>query len=282
MPLEPAALARLISDSCGLPFEGRQISGGNNRTFQISPAGVPVQNTFAIQTSVGWRSLEVSFMPGSFSGDFIGLMGESSSDSRNCSAAVLGKCVDDGASVSLKINGKPRNPRDTSEWDTDWSRFELGLRRGQLELANDDADTSKIAAWTQKVAAAIVALLPLERDEVREESLYGGFSEGAQTRIEVNHYERDRRNRAAALAIHGYACLACNSDLRDAYGAAAVGLIEVHHLTPVSKLGKNYHLNPATDLAPLCPNCHRVAHRRDPPFTIAELQMMMAGRYPKA
>jgi 5-methylcytosine-specific restriction enzyme A len=278
MPLEPGAFARLISDSCGLSFEGRYIPGSNNKTFQLSPAGVPVQNTFAIQTSVGWRSLEVSFVPGSFAGDFIGLMGESGPDSRNCSAAVLAKCIEDGASVSLKINGQTRNPRVTSEWDAQWSRFELALRRGQLELGDGDADFSKIAIWTQKVAAAIVALLPLEQDEIPEENLYSGFSEGAQTRIEVNRYERDRRNRAAALAIHGHACLACTSDLGDRYGSAAVGLIEVHHLTPVSKLGKDYHLNPATDLVPLCPNCHRVAHRQDPPFTIAELRAMMAGR----
>lgn len=278
MPLEPGALARLISDSCGLPFEGRHIPGGNNKTFQISPAEVPVQNTFAIQTSVGWRSVEVSFMPGSFAGDFVKLMGESSPDSRNCSAAVLAKCIDDGALVSLKINGQTRNPRDTSEWDVSWSRFELILRKGQLELGDGDADNDKIVAWTQKVAAAIVALLPLERDETPEENLYGGFSEGAQTRIEVNHYERDRRNRAAALAIHGHECFACASNLSDRYGSAAEGLIEVHHLMPVSKLGNEYHLNPATDLVPLCPNCHRAAHKKDPPFTVAELRAMMAER----
>ena len=278
MPLEPGALARLISDSCGLPFEGRQIPGGNINAVQIFPAGVPVQNTFAIQTRVGWRSVEVAFVPGSFAGDFIHLMGESGLDSRICSAAVLTKCIDDGASVNLRINGQTRNPRDTSEWDVSWSRFELALRRGQLELGHGDADNNRIAAWTQQVAAAIVALLPFEEDETPEENLYGGFAEGAQTRIEVNRYERDRRNRAVALAIHGYACLACTSDLSDRYGSAAVGLIEVHHLTPVSKLGKDYHVNPATDLAPLCPNCHRVAHRKDPPFTIAELRAMMDGR----
>jgi 5-methylcytosine-specific restriction protein A len=280
MPLEPGALARLVSDSCGLPFEGRRLTGTN--TFQIYPSGLPVQNTFTIQTTVGWRNVEVSFVPGSFAGDFVRHMGMADSGSRSSCATVLAKCVHDGATVSLKINGHPAKPDDSSGWDLEWTRLELSVRRGQLDLGNGDKDNEKICAWTQQVTAAIVALLPLEQDETLTENLQGGFPEGARAQVEVNRYERDRRNRAAALAIHGYACLVCGSDLSDRYGPAAVGLIEVHHLTPVSKLGADYQINPGADLVPLCPNCHRVAHRRDPPFGIEELRSMLLRGRPEA
>jgi 5-methylcytosine-specific restriction protein A len=50
----------------------------------------------------------------------------------------------------------------------------------------------------------------------------------------------------------------------------------VHHLIPVSKLGEGYRINPKTDLVPLCPTCHGVAHRRTPPWTIEELREMIA------
>src|SRR5437588_7580866 len=50
--LEPGALAQLASDSCGLLFEGRRLAGAD--TIQIHPSGLPVQNTFTIQTSVTW------------------------------------------------------------------------------------------------------------------------------------------------------------------------------------------------------------------------------------
>ncbi|MGY2803932.1 HNH endonuclease [Bradyrhizobium sp. USDA 4506] len=273
MPLEPGALARLVSDSCGLPFEGRRLAGAN--TLQIYPSGLPVQNTFTIQTAVGWRNVEVSFVPGSFAGDFVRHMGLADRGARNSCAAVLARCLRDGATVNLKINGQPAKPDEPSGWDAEWTRFELSVRRGQLDLGNGEEDNEKICAWTQQVTAAIVALLPLEQDETLTENLQGGFPEGARTQVEVNRYERDRRNRAAALAIHGYACVVCSSDLGDRYGPAAVGLIEVHHLTPVSKLGPDYCINPATDLVPLCPNCHRVAHRRDPPFMVEELKAML-------
>jgi 5-methylcytosine-specific restriction protein A len=90
----------------------------------------------------------------------------------------------------------------------------------------------------------------------------------------VNRYERDRRNRAAALAIHGYVCKACDLEMSDRYGPDAAGLIEVHHVTPVSEVGPGYIIDPRTDLVPLCPNCHSVAHRRSPPFSVDELRDM--------
>ena len=275
MSLEPAALATLISESCGLPFEGRRLAGAN--TLQLYPSGLPVQNTFTIQTAVGWRSVEVAFVPGSFASELVRHIGLADAGARSSCAAVLARCLRDGATVNLKINNHPAKPDDPSGWDAEWMRLELSVRRGQLDLGNGDEDNEKICAWTQQVTAAIVALLPLEQEEVLTENLQGGFPEGAKVQVEVNRYERDRRNRAAALAIHGYACLVCTSDLGDRYGPVAVGLIEIHHLTPVSKLGPDYSINPATDLVPLCPNCHRVAHRRDPPFSIEELKAMIVS-----
>jgi 5-methylcytosine-specific restriction protein A len=61
------------------------------------------------------------------------------------------------------------------------------------------------------------------------------------------------------------------------YGTAAVGLIEVHHVRPVSMLGAGYLIDPRTDLVPLCPNCHSVAHRRNPPYSIDDIRRMLVA-----
>jgi len=82
--------------------------------------------------------------------------------------------------------------------------------------------------------------------------------------------------RAAAIAIWGYTCRACGLDFGARYAAAAKGFIEVHHKTPVSTLDPGTFVNPARDLVPLCPNCHAVSHRREPPFTVEELRTMLA------
>nr|VXZ89205.1 Predicted restriction endonuclease [Klebsiella pneumoniae] len=54
--------------------------------------------------------------------------------------------------------------------------------------------------------------------------------------------------------------------------AKSAGFIHIHHLIPLSGIKQDYRLNPETDLIPVCPNCHAMLHRRDPPFTPEELK----------
>ena len=61
------------------------------------------------------------------------------------------------------------------------------------------------------------------------------------------------------------------------YGSIAAGMIEAHHVTPVSELGPDYVIDPLDDLVPLCPNCHAVAHRRNPPLSVSEVKAFLHG-----
>lgn len=208
-------------------------------------------------------------------------MGSADETSRRTFRAVLDVCRDADADIVLTINGTTYSPDDSAIWDTPWRSFGLDIRRGMLAINEGDAeeDMRQVELWTCRVAAAVLALLPIEADEDGPEASADatGLPEGARTRIEVNRYERDRRNRAAALAIHGYSCKACKLDMGKHYGSAAAGLIEVHHVTPVSQLGEDYIIDPRTDLTPLCPNCHSVAHRRNPPYSVDDLREMLAS-----
>lgn len=92
----------------------------------------------------------------------------------------------------------------------------------------------------------------------------------------VNAYERNATARAACIAHFGARCAACGLDLGERYGAAAAGLIRVHHVVPVSSIGPDYTLDPITDLRPICPNCHAVLHRREPPYEVEEVAAMVS------
>jgi 5-methylcytosine-specific restriction protein A len=177
--------------------------------------------------------------------------------------------------VVFRVNGVDLPPGTPDKWGDSWKRVEFSLRRGQLDLDGGPSDVEKFLHWTIRAAAAVVALLPLE-EVTASENLQAGFPEGARVTVQANRYELDRRNRAAAIAIHGCICAACGADFGARYGAIASGFIEVHHLTPVSQLGANYVIDPAKDLVPLCPNCHCVAHRRDPPYSTDELRTLIA------
>lgn len=102
-----------------------------------------------------------------------------------------------------------------------------------------------------------------------------GLPEGARKLVTVNRYERSHSNRRKCLEEHGTACSVCEIDFGIAYGSIGQGFIHVHHVTPVSKMGADYEVNPAVDLVPVCPNCHAMLHRGvSEPRSIDELRAL--------
>lgn len=99
-----------------------------------------------------------------------------------------------------------------------------------------------------------------------------GYRTGAVARVLVNRYERNPEARAACLAKHGRRCMVCKLALGQRYGDIGKDFIHVHHLKPLGTTKRSYRLDPATDLVPVCPNCHAMLHRQNPPFTVDELR----------
>ena len=75
---------------------------------------------------------------------------------------------------------------------------------------------------------------------------------------------RSAKLRKAAIQIHGRNCIACLKNFDEIYGVElAKGYIEVHHLNSIATGERTS--DPATDLVPLCSNCHKMADRLSPP-----------------
>jgi 5-methylcytosine-specific restriction protein A len=96
--------------------------------------------------------------------------------------------------------------------------------------------------------------------------------EGSESEVLCKKYERSRFNRQLCLSYYGFRCRACNKLMAEVYGQPGTSVIHVHHIIPVSRMGGSKTLNPIRDLVPLCPNCHNVAHRKHPPYTLSELR----------
>ncbi|MDT8781116.1 MAG: HNH endonuclease [Candidatus Bathyarchaeota archaeon] len=114
--------------------------------------------------------------------------------------------------------------------------------------------------------------MPTEEIAVSNLEDASGLPEGSKTRIEVNKYERNPLNRLNCISVHGLSCKVCNFNFEAKYGPLGIGFIHVHHIIPVSKIGEGYLIDPTTDLVPVCPNCHAMLHRKDPPIEINELR----------
>lgn len=116
-------------------------------------------------------------------------------------------------------------------------------------------------------------------DDVQAPALQGETSEevapymeGAQYDVILTRHERNLAARADCLAHHGSACSVCGIDFEQVYGDVGAGYIHVHHLTPLAHGDGQRLVDPIHDLRPVCPNCHAMLHRSDPPLTIAELR----------
>ena len=106
---------------------------------------------------------------------------------------------------------------------------------------------------------------------VDDDKLY----EGALVKVMANKFERNRKAREKCVELKGFKCMVCGRDFVETYGDIGKNFIHVHHLVPISSIRKEYELNVEKDLAPVCPNCHYMLHRKDPPYSIEDLQRMM-------
>ncbi|WP_414530049.1 DUF3427 domain-containing protein [Nodularia chucula] len=109
-------------------------------------------------------------------------------------------------------------------------------------------------------------------EEVTETETY---FEGATKLIKVNVYERNPSARQKCIEHYGVICQVCKFSFEKVYGVISEGYIHVHHLKPLSEIGKEYELDPIKDLRPVCANCHAMLHRKKPAYTIDELKSLI-------
>jgi len=103
------------------------------------------------------------------------------------------------------------------------------------------------------------------------------YSEGRRVLREAYTYERNTKARTDCLEHYGYKCVICGFDFLDFYGDIGKDFIHVHHRKPVSEIGKEYFIDPITDLVPICPNCHAMIHRKVPALSVEQLRRSIHG-----
>jgi len=98
------------------------------------------------------------------------------------------------------------------------------------------------------------------------------FFEGASREVTQTFRERNPHARKECLETHGYKCAVCCFDFEEQYGLIGREFIHVHHLNMVSSRKGEYQVKPAEDLRPVCPNCHAMIHKRNPPYSIEDVK----------
>lgn len=109
-------------------------------------------------------------------------------------------------------------------------------------------------------------------EEIREPSRY---PEGATKQISVNAYERNDDARRECIRLFGSTCTVCGFDFGAVYGPRGEGFIHVHHVVPLAEIRGEYEVDPASDLVPVCPNCHAMLHKSRDVLTVDELRVLL-------
>lgn len=213
----------------------------------------------------GLKRYETRLRFGSFAGQTISQMQAADAEESQLARALV-RSVSDSAEVSIP-------GQSLEDWQVTHGGFTIGaLQKGVENRFGADALAATCRATVIPMLAAMAELYGY--DPVIPPELPGAAEalEGAVKVSVITRRERNPRNRLLCLRIHGELCAVCRLDPKAMYGDAG-SVIEVHHLQPLSSLGEPRTYDPATDLVPLCPTCHRVAHTRRPlPWSPDELR----------
>lgn len=245
-----------------IPFEGGLRSGLRLHFAEFRPEEGP---QFFIKPSGLSRHL-VSIEFGRFAKPCINQMRGGSTERLEVARALIRQIANTHeVSIAPKQNLK--------DWMITGSDFNLTVS------ARDIADPQSDEALRRTAQSIIVPLMAAMAELIgydhAEEEAAEFDEEGRLLESVVKRRERSPRNRLLCLSIHGKQCAVCGFSPPDLYGAAG-DIIEVHHVEPVGQLETPRPYNPATDLIPLCPNCHRAVHTRRPvPLLPDDLRLLL-------
>lgn len=260
-----------------IPFEVQSIFDGGEPAFIIGPKDVG-KELFTIRIYFRNRiRLHMDFVPQKYSAEFIRTMAGQSEENRQRYFEYAALLSSMGAKVDIRVNGSKLDSDDLNSWPDNWHNYQVHVTKMPV-VEDEDLNYPEAAyKWGSLFVGMILSLadiVPVEEEMSADHNV--GYAEGGVQRTEVNRYERNPLNRKLCLAAKGYACAICGMSFERKYGEIGYQFIHVHHIVPVSQMKAGYIIDPLRDLIPVCPNCHAMLHRRNPPVSPEQLRTMIS------
>ncbi len=264
-------IRRSLAEIFDIPFQV-EIHRGPEPGYVIRPDMV---EKYFFDIAIEFRNhvrMVMNFVPQQYSVPFVKNMGQKTMECK-LKFAEYSKCLqNEGCIVDFHINNHSIKSSSPEEWpDESWDRIQLKVTKAPFEI-NDEEDYGDLVLRYGHLMLGMILSLS---DIVPLEETTTGYKEGAEQRILSKRYERNRLNRELCLLNKGYKCAVCGFDFEESYGIIGRHFIHVHHVIPVSQIGANYIIDPVKDLIPVCPNCHAMLHRKDPPFLPEEMKTIV-------
>lgn len=258
-----------VSDALGIAFIRKVMPKNHEYDFSLRIEELPDPHGFSIKILDDYLAWRIELILDDFSAPLLTLMQQRFESRKQGIQSLLDLAKSQNDFFQFLIDGSSILENSSNSWE------EVSLR---VDKAYFSAE-SEFQALTSALLDFMCLILYLLVEDVEwtdstlEEEDKDGAEEGAVTFAMIKKYERSRYNRALCLKYYGFKCRGCGDLLEQKYGPIGSGVIHVHHITPVSQMGKSYRLNPVKDLIPLCPNCHNIVHQQIPPLEISQLRL---------
>ncbi|MCI6242363.1 MAG: HNH endonuclease [Agathobacter sp.] len=265
------AIKRDLEKKYDIPFSVNYKKEYNDPIYIIVPEN-ELEELFEVRLSFRQNiRLIIEIQPQKYAAGMIDDIQHAGMEKRVVFLKYLDLFMEKKAKVEVYINQQSRDMRKPSSWDGDWEKFGIRATRIMAGEMENDTQVSTAVEWAGISVGMMLALLNVESSDVKEKR----YLEGGVQKALVNKYERNPANRELCLAVNGYLCKICGFDFEQVYGGLGHHFIHVHHIKKVSSYENQYYLDPTTDLIPVCPNCHAMLHRVDPPMDPEELRHLM-------
>lgn len=269
--LDIESLRDSVQSRLGISLAHTSVTVDGGTYPALRPTDLEKDHGFFVAIARTPRQITASVHFDPYAGTLFRRMSEADEASKSAMLALSGSAPALGLSAFCII--EEADPDPSSHVGGRWKSLEIEVS-ARLPQRNIPQALQRVAENVASFAFSLPLHL-VQMEEVVSKGDTEGYPEGAVTQVLVNRYERNPANRAACLAFHGTQCMGCGFDFEARYGPIASGFIEVHHTTPVSKLGAGYIIDPAKDLIPLCSNCHAMVHRISPPLTLEQLHYLI-------
>lgn len=261
--------ANLLRDEFRIDFDVKVMPKPAGYLLTASPVTPGYETVLLEAVLKSSVRLDIQVKPERHCAPFIETLASADLSHKMRASGDLGQLSEKTDRFLFNVNGIDLTEQPAAEWPASWKTFRYEFCVFPL----DEHDTRnellfECFDWIVEAFRPIFDLLEVVID-------CPGYEEGDVQKVLVNKYERDGRNRELCLEAHGYQCSVCGFDFETVYGPLGKGFIHVHHVVPVSKLGEGYVIDPVNDLIPVCPNCHAMLHRKDPPLLPDELKKIL-------
>lgn len=267
-------IQRKFEEAFDIPFSSNYGIDGHDVWYEIGPKS-SAKEYFVIKIRfVNDFRLIMELVPDIYSKPFIQDLGYAAEEKKNTFLTFARILLEKRAKIQLQINKMVASVDTYDTWPAHWDHLALRISRSPISEGRVDHE-GIILSWGMPMMAMVLSLANIVPVVIPDDTEITSQTEGNARRMQVTRYERSPINRMLCLTSKGYNCSVCGMNFEKTYGEIGINFIHVHHAVPVSQMGDDYLVDPEKELFPVCPNCHAMLHRCDPPLAVDELKKII-------